>query len=384
MGVRTFLGKVAALPKLLSYNKEAERFWERKREMLTDTLYSTLVVSPDKEVRNITKRFAKKLSFPELDCDKSEIKKFNETMRGYGKRKFVSDVIESGSNTDLIKMLTVPGLIAIDGMGIMREKGENLLGAFCYLSLSSDMGDEVLDNEVPHPKDPLIPYENWKSAYKIIAAGAFDMSEAWFKTMDERIQERVERGIKRVSEAEKQDIKYRGKREVPLDVIDEIYDGKIAEIEATIFSSLNILGGSKYPTLEDGARYLADEAQIVDDNKDLLGEDEKEPTIPNPSYWLTFFRNNWRKEPRDAENLEQELEEVMKKASVDTKTKGMEYHVKVLGEYEKLNAGFKTKHLLEFIVGEVNKKLNDTHDTFMSGETFGALKPQLKELVLTE
>ena len=384
MGFRTALAKLFSVQKLLSYGREAETFWQESKLSLTNELYNILI-NKSQDVRGIAKRYADRLSFPQLDCDESEIGKFYDIMKTYGEKDFVANVIESGSDTDLIKQLTAPALIAIDGMGLARKDGENCLAAFCYLSLASDMGDGVLDNEVPRPANISIPYENWVSAYKLVAATTFNVSESRFKTMNERIQERVGMGLAKVSLAEALDLKYSREREVPVSVLDDIYDGKIAEIERTIFSSLNILGGSRYPTLEAGAGHLANEAQILDDYEDLLGEDQKAPNIPNPSYFLTNCRINWKKKPRDIQGkLEQELIETMKDASIDTKTKAIEFHAKVEGEFEKLNEGFSTKPLIEFIVEEVNKKVNRAHETFVSGKTFETLVPQLKKLVLAE
>ncbi|HKZ45295.1 MAG TPA: hypothetical protein VJ343_01165 [archaeon] len=387
MGIGTALSKLFSLPKLMRYSGEAETFWKESKANLIDELYDILINKPRQDVRGITKRYADRLSLPQLDCDESEIGKFYEIMKTHGEKNFVASIVDSGSKTDLIKELTVPALIAIDGMEIARKDGENCLATLCYLSLSSDMGDGVLDNEVPRPLNSSIPYEKWVSGYKIVAAGAFNISESRLKTMDEKIQERVGRGLAKVTLAEELDLKYSREREVPINVLDEIYEGKIAEIQKTIFGSLNILGGNRYPTLEAGAGYLADEAQILDDYEDLLGEDNKEPIIPNPSYFLTYCRIEWKKKPRNIVNkLEQELVETMKDASIDTKTKAMEFHAKVEGEYEKLNEGFKTKPFIAFIVEEVNKKVSRAHETFATGgdKTFGPLIPQIKKLVLTE
>jgi hypothetical protein len=144
---------------------------------------------------------------------------------------------------------------------------------------------------------------------------------------------------------------------------------------------MNILSGNKFPTLENGARDLAVQAQIYDDYKDLLGEDGNIPHFPNPSYFLTYCREHWKKMSEKQEKRDEELEQTMLLAAIDTKTKGMEYHQKVKGEFEKLGQTFSTRNELELIVSEVNKKLVETHDAFRAGKTFADLKKELEQLL---
>ncbi|MEM2851126.1 MAG: hypothetical protein QXW18_04900 [Candidatus Bathyarchaeia archaeon] len=358
----------------LNYQKKAKQFWREKRAQLIGELYQLLLSSSGESLSDLTRSFANRIGFPELCCDKDEIRRFRETSNMYGVKELIENLIDFGARTKLVSMLIAPALAQAEGIGIDAKNTNKCIYSvgLCH-PISADMSDCILDDDIP--KHPIIPYENWVIAYKIGAASIFYIGQKHAQTLGDRIMERLEKGLDVVSEAQRLDLEAKKSSYVPLSVIEKIYDGKIGEIEATIFSCIDILGGSRHPQFERGSLYLANEVQIEDDNQELLGEGGHEkPGIPNPSFFLNFCRDRWKRGERD-------LEDIMRGAAIDSYRKGEEYHAKVKEECEKLGSTFHTKPFFEVTILYMHKLLVESHNRFLKGTTYPILKPQLAKLI---
>jgi len=358
----------------LHYHRKAKQFWREKRTQLIGELCQLIMSSSDESLSDLTRNYANRIGFPKLFCDGNEIRQFRETLSKYGEKELIENLLDFGTRTKLVSMLIAPALAEAEGLGVDAKNTDKCVYSIglCH-PISADMSDCILDDDIP--KHPLIPYENWTIAYKIGAASVFYIGQKHAQTLGDQIMERLEKGLDVVSEAQRLDLQAKKSSYVPLSVIEKIYDGKIGEIEATIFSCIDILGGSRYPQFERGSLYLANEVQIEDDNQELLGEGGHEkPRIPNPSFFLNFCRDRWQRGEKDLENI-------MREAAIDSYRKGEEYHTKVEEECEKLGATFRTKPFFDVTIWYMHKLLVESHNRFLKGTTYSVLKPQLAKLI---
>jgi len=372
--IEMFLKNRKGTFQVLDYYKKAKHFWREKRTQLVGELCQLISSSSDESLTDTTRSYADRIGFTELQCDRNEIGQFREVLSKYGEKAVIENLIGFGTRTKLVSMLIAPALAEAEGAGVDAENTSKCVYSIglCY-PISADMSDCILDNDVP--KHPIIPYENWIISYKIGAASVFSIGRNHAQTLDKRIMERLEKGLDVVSEAQRLDLEAKKSSYVPLSVVEKIYDGKIGEIEATIFSCIDILGGSRYPQFERGALSLANGVQIEDDYQELLGEGGHEkPGIPNPSFFLNFCRDRWKKGRGD-------LESIMREAAIDSYRKGEEYHTKVKEESEKLESTFRTQPFFEVTIWYMHKLLVESHNRFLKGKTFSILKPELANLI---
>jgi hypothetical protein len=372
--IEMFLKNRKGMLQALDYYNKAKHFWREKRTQLLGELCQLISSSSDESLTDITRSYANRIGFTELWCDGNEIGRFRGILSKYGEKEVIENLIDFGTRTKLVSMLIAPALAEAEGVGVNAENTSKCVYSvgLCY-PISADMGDCILDDDVP--KHPIIPYENWAIAYKIGAAAVFYIGQKYAQTLGDRIMDRLEKGLDVVSEAQRLDLEAKKLSYVPLPVIEKIYDGKIGEIEATIFSCIDILGGSRYPQFERGSLNLANEVQIEDDYQELLGEGGHEKAgIPNPSFFLNFCRDRWKKGKED-------LESIMREAAIDSCRKGEEYHIKVKEECEKLELTFRTKPFFDVTIWYMHKLLVESHNRFLKGKTYSILKPQLGKLI---
>ena len=372
--IEMFLKNRKGTFQVLDYYKKAKHFWREKRTQLVGELCQLISSSSDESLTDTTRSYADRIGFTELQCDRNEIGQFREVLSKYGEKAVIENLIGFGTRTKLVSMLIAPALAEAEGAGVDAENTSKCVYSIglCY-PISADMSDCILDDDVP--KHPVIPYESWIISYKVGTASVFYIGRKHAQTLDERIMERLEKGLDVVSEAQRLDLEAKKSSYVPLSVVEKIYDGKIGEIEATIFSCIDILGGSRYPQFERGALSLANEVQIEDDYQELLGEGGHEkPGIPNPSFFLNFCRDRWKKGRGD-------LESIMREAAIDSYRKGEEYHTKVKEESEKLESTFRTQPFFEVTIWYMHKLLVESHNRFLKGKTFSILKPELANLI---
>lgn len=364
---------------LVKYKNEADDFWSRWKKTLEDELNQFLKLSP-LELLESTKQFADVTVFPELALNSSSINQMQTLISRYGREQLAKDLINYGTNTKLLTMLVAPALAAADGMGVDRSQSEKCIYAVgINHAVAADIADSVLDKDLK--SNPALTTEEWVSSYILGAAALYRIGQDYLKTMDERIKVRTDKGIEIVSRAEKLDLLAKTSPDVSESTVEEIYDGKIGEIEGTIFSCINILGGEKHPEFEPGSLHLANEGQIGDDYEDMM-ENSVPPIVPNPSFFLTYARNFWRdKQATSDTDIATELDDVIRRAAIESKTKGQIYHQKVVGEYEKLDQSFPTKAVFDSILDYMNKYLVSNYEIFMEGKTFPTIRPQLAKLM---
>lgn len=368
------------------YSAQAENFLINKKRQLADELYTFYKNTQPNKMYDVIKSYSDEIGFPELRSDITQVNKLYKLIEDKGGRKVIDYLVNKGFNTKLADMLVMPALLAIDGMKIDRKVGETIAYSVGLLyPVSSDMADSVLDGDFP--KHPEIPDDLWVTAYSMGAASLLEIARhPHLDSIDERVRQRADRGIQRVAYAEKLDVEAKTSKTTPIEIIEKIYQGKIEEIERTVFECINIPANYSGEPLIDGSGYLAHKMQIGDDFQDLLGHNEENLiSVANPSYFLTYCRQSWNKKNREINNLGEELENVIKEANINTRTKAREYHIRLEGEFEKLEQEkVSTKPLFGPIVRGTEKYIDDLYKNFASGITFPQIKKELRRLLLSE
>jgi hypothetical protein len=364
------------------YSKKAREFWNVKEQEMIDEIMQYMTL-PDEKLSKLSKNYSKKIGFDELFCDKEEIERFKRILRHFGEQIVIPDFVKYGTRTGFLTVVIAPALAAADGVGDIDQDviNEWLYGIGICLPVSADITDSVIDKEVL--KHPLIPYNTWITCHKLGAAIIFyiglrhiEKVKTGDETIDKRIIRRVGEGLKNVCEKQRVDYETQKKPHVSLHVIEKIYEGKICEIEATVFGTMPSKKLELVKTFEEGARYFAGELQVVDDIEDLLGDVNlgKDPTVPNPSFFLTYCIDLWNK---GGENIREIMEEAMKK----TKDRGEQYHSKVEEILEKLPKNFSTRPFFEMTIWYYNKVLKDKVKRFLKGDTYSDIEPKLLEIL---
>jgi len=364
------------------YNKKAKEFWKIKEQEMIDEI-TEYMTGPDEKLLKLSKNYAQKLGFRELLCTKEELEAFKRILRHFGEQIVIPDFVRYGTRTGFLTVVITPALAAADGIGDMDEKVVNewLYGIGICLPVSADVCDSVLDKEVL--KHPLIPYNTWITCHKLGAAIIFYIGlkhveniKTGVKTLDKRIIKRLGEGLKYVCEKQKMDYEAQKNPYIALRLIEKIYEGKICEIEATVFGTLPSQKLDFVQTFEEGARYFAGELQIADDIEDLLGDDNlgKEPAIPNPSFFLTYCIDFWNKGERD-------IRKIMENAIKKTLERGEQYHAKVENALEKLPKKFSTRPFFEMTLWYYNKVLKDKVKQFMKGNTYTEIEPKILKIL---
>jgi hypothetical protein len=324
-----------------------------------------------------------KTGFSEMGCSVNDVRDLKKIMKVFGKDVVISDFVNYGTRTGFLTVVIAPALAAAEALGDVDESNmeEWLYGIGICLPVAADICDSVLDEEVM--RHPLIPYRIWVICHKLGAAIIFKIGlnhvkkiKTGDKKLDKRIIDRLFQGIKKVSEKQMIDYKVKESRYVPVEKLDEIYDGKVCEIEATVFGTLPSKKSEIIKTFEEGARYFAGELQIVDDFEDLLGDPnlQKLPEIPNPSFFLTYSIDLWKSGKRD-------VKKIMIEAAKKTLERGKEYHKSVINAFNKLPKNFKTKPFFEVTLWYYNKVLNERYKEFLKGKTYSVLRPQLLRMM---
>jgi len=364
------------------YNKKAKEFWKNKEPQLIEEITKILENSTDKDLLRISNDFVERTNFPELLCELDEIREFRRILKHFGSDIVISDFVRYGTRTGFLTVVVAPALAAAEGLGDVKEKNieEWLYGIGICLPVSADVCDSVLDEEVLN--HPLIPYKTWIICHKLGTAIIFHIGLNHLreikttKKMQERIINRLNKGIKKVSEKQKMDFRVKNMRYVPLSLLEEIYDGKICEIEATVFGTIPSQRKDIVKIFEQGAHFFAGELQIADDFEDLLGDVniDKTPEVPNPSFFLTYCIDLWNKG-------EKEVKKNMMEAAKKTLAKGEEYHKKVIEAFNKLPKKFSTKPFFEVTLWYYNKVLKDRFKEFLKGKTYPDVRPQLLKIL---
>jgi hypothetical protein len=196
------------------------------------------------------------------------------------------------------------------------------------------------------------------------------------KKMKDRIFKRLDKGIKKVSEKQKMDFRVKTMRYVPISLLEEIYDGKICEIESTVFGTIPSKRRNLVKMFEQGAHFFAGELQIADDFEDLLGDVNigKSPEIPNPSFFLTYSIDIWNKGEKD-------IKKIILEAAKKSLKRGEDYHKKVIEALNKLPKKFSTRPFFQVTLWYYNKVLKDRHKQFLKGKTYSDVRPQLLKIL---
>ncbi|MDI6826402.1 MAG: hypothetical protein QMD36_04400 [Candidatus Aenigmarchaeota archaeon] len=363
------------------YNKKAKEFWKKKQPQLVKEIWRILSSNSDLQLAKISKNFVKRTGFKELKCSVGEIHELKKLLKD--QKFFIEDFVNYATRTGFLTVVIAPALAAADGLGDVDEEAMNewLYSIGICLPVSADVCDSVLDNEVM--KHSSIPYKTWVSCHKLCAAIIFHVGMDRIKnikTVDEelnkRIIKRLNDGVEKVCEKQKMDFEAKKSAYVDISTLKEIYDGKICEIEATVFGTLPSTKTDIVKVFEEGAHFFAGEMQVVDDFEDLLGDTnlQKSPEIPNPSFFLTHCIDIWNSGRRDIEGI---LEEAARK----NWERGQEYHKKVMDAYDRLPKRFKTRPFFEVTLWYYNKVLKDRFNQFLKGETYPEIKSQLLKLL---
>ena len=365
------------------YNKKAKEFWKVGEEQMIEEVKRYINSNTDEKLVKISRNYAKKLGFEELECSKDDIEALRRIIKHFGEEVVITDFIRYATRTGFLTVVIAPALAAVEGIGDMKKKtiDEWLYAIGVCLPVSADVGDSVMDDEIL--KHPLIPYSTWLVLHKLGAAIIFyiglDHIEN-IKTENEkiykRIIERLGEGLKAVTEKQLLDYEAQKSPEASLRVIEKIYEGKICEIEATVFGTIPSENIELIKIFEEGARNFAGELQVVDDIEDLLGDTNlgKDPKIPNPSFFLTYCIDLWKKNKRDMKKI---MEEAMKR----TWERGNKYHEKVMQYFDKLPKNFPTKPFFQITLWYYNKVLRDKVKKFLEGETLSDVELELSRIL---
>jgi len=365
------------------YNKKAKEFWKNKNEELVDEFTEIMESSSELELFKMSKDFVNKTSFTQMICSVSDIHDLRKIIKVFGKDVVYSDFINYGTRTGFLTVVIAPALAAAEALGDVDESNmeEWLYGIGICLPVAADICDSVLDDEVM--RHPLIPYRLWLILHKLGAAIIFRIGlnhtrniKTGDKKLDKKIMGRLFEGIKKVSQKQMIDYEVKDSHYVTVKKLDEIYDGKVCEIEATVFGTLPSKKTDIVKTFEEGARYFAGELQIADDFEDLIGDSnlQKLPEIPNPSFFLTYSIDLWKSGKRDAKKI-------MIEAAKKTLERGKEYHKDVVDAFDKLPKKFKTKPFFEVTLWYYNKVLNERFKEFSKGKTYSTLRSQLLQMM---
>lgn len=364
------------------YNKKAKEFWKVKEQEMIDEI-TNYMNSPVEKLLKLSRNYAKKIGFNELICSKEEMEIFKRILKHFGDEIIVPDFVRYATRTGFLTVVIAPALAATDGFDDIEEGPLSnwLYGIGICLPVSADVCDAVLDKEVL--KHPLIPYETWITCHKLGAAIIFyiglehvEKIRTGDEKIDKRIIKRLKDGLENVSEKQMADYKAQTEPYTSLNLIEKIYEGKICEIEATVFGTIPSKNLDIVKIFEDGARYFAGELQIADDIEDLLGDENlgKEPSIPNPSFFLTYCIDFWNKGGRNVKKI---MEDAMKK----TLGRGEKYHEKVEKALDGLPKKFPTKPFFEITLWYYNKVLKNKVKQFLKGETYSEIEPKLLKIL---
>jgi hypothetical protein len=365
------------------YNKKSKEFWKVKEEEMIDEIIDLITNSSTEKLLEMTKNYSKRIRFEELECNKDEIEEFRRIAKHFGEDVIAKDFVRYGTRTGFLTVVIAPALAAADGIGDIDERviNEWIYGVGVCLPVSADVADLVIDKEVL--KHPLIPYKTWIITHKLGAALIFYIGlnhlkniNTGDKEMDKRILKRLGEGLEYVCEKQKLDHQAQKSPKTSLRLIEKIYDGKICEIEGTVFATMPSEKKDLVKIFEEGARAFAGQLQVADDFDDLIGDSNfgKDPEVPNPSFFLTYAIDMWNKGERD-------IEEIIKQATKKTLDRGEKYHEKVVEAYEKLPKDFSTKPFFELTLWYYNRVLKDLGKKFLKGETYPTIKPKLKKLL---
>ena len=365
------------------YNKLAKEFWKQKEEEMIKEINKTIKSSSDEDLLKISKKFSQTIGFPELACNEEEIYAFRMLLKTFGQDTVVKDFVEYGTRTGFLTMVIAPALAATDGIGDInpRIRDEWLYGIGLCLPVSADIIDSIMDKEVL--RHPLIPYKNWILCQRIGASILYSLAFKHIKriktgdeTLDQLIRKRVKEGIERVAKKQKIELELKDSTYIPLTLLEEIYEGKICEIEATVFGTIPSKKKDLVEIFEKGASFYAGEMQVIDDIEDLLGDPNlgKSPEIPNPSFFLTYCIELWK-------SGEKNIKRIMKEAMKKTLRKGEEYHKKVMRVYEKLPKKFMTRPFFDVVLWYSNKVLKNDAKKFLKERTFSFIEPKLSRIL---
>ena len=365
------------------YNKKAKEFWKNKQPQLIEEIIQILNSNSDLKLAKISKDFVRQTGFKELICSVDEIHELKKFLKVTDNKFVINDFVNYATRTGFLTIVIAPALAATDGLGDVREEvlNEWLYGIGICLPVSADVCDSVMDNEVL--KHSSVPEKTWNTCHKLCAVIIFQIGMNHIKniktgdeSLDKRIITRLNKGVKKVCEKQKMDLEVKNSVYVDISTLEEIYEGKICEIEATVFGTLPSNKTDIVRVFEEGAHFFAGELQVVDDFEDLLGDVnlQKSPEIPNPSFFLTYCIDLWRSGRND-------IGDIMREAARKTWERGQEYHEEVMKAFNRLPKDFKTKPFFKVTLWYYNKVLKDRLKQFLKGKTYPMIKDQLMKIL---
>jgi len=381
--IRLLFKSRKGMMQLKKYNKKAKEFWKNRNEELINEITQIIDSSSDLELVKISKDFVAKTGFSDMICSMSDVLDLRKIMKVFGKEVVISDFVNYGTRTGFLTVVIAPALAAAEALGDVNEPNmeEWLYGIGVCLPVAADICDSVMDEEVM--RHPLIPYRIWVVCHKIGAAIIFKIGLNHVKNirmidkkLNKKIIDRLFQGVKNVSQKQMIDYRVKHSHYVPVKKLDEIYDGKVCEIEATVFGTLPSKKTDIVKIFEEGARHFAGELQIADDFEDLIGDPnlQKLPEIPNPSFFLTYSIDLWKSGNKD-------IKKIMIEAAKKTLERGKEYHKNVVDAFNKLPKNFKTKAFFEVTLWYYSKVLNERFKEFLKGRTYPSLRTQLLKMM---
>jgi len=381
--IRLLFKSRKGMMQLKKYNKKAKEFWKNRNEELINEITQIIDSSSDLELVKISKDFVAKTGFSDMICSMSDVLDLRKIMKVFGKDVVISDFVNYGTRTGFLTVVIAPALAAAEALGDVNEPNmeEWLYGIGVCLPVAADVCDSVMDEEVM--RHPLIPYRIWIVCHKMGAAIIFKIGLNHVKNirmidkkLNKKIIDRLFQGVKNVSQKQMIDYRVKHSHYVPVKKLDEIYDGKVCEIEATVFGTLPSKKTDIVKIFEEGARHFAGELQIADDFEDLIGDPnlQKLPEIPNPSFFLTYSIDLWKSGNKD-------IKKIMIEAAKKTLERGKEYHKNVVDAFNKLPKNFKTKAFFEVTLWYYSKVLNERFKEFLKGRTYPSLRTQLLKMM---
>ena len=365
------------------YNKKAKEFWKNKQTVFTEEIKRVLNSNTDLQLTKLSKDFVRETCFNDLICSVDEIHEFKKILNDPNKKFILNDFVNYATRTGFLTVVIAPALAAAEGVGGIREEvmDQWLYGIGICLPVSADVCDSIMDKEVM--KHPSIPERAWITCHKLCSAIIFQIGmdhinniKTGDSNLDKKIIIRLNKGVKKVCEKQQMDLEVKDLDYVNIPTLEEIYDGKICEIEATVFGTMPSNKTDIVRVFEEGARFFAGELQVVDDFEDLLGDTniQKQPEVPKPSFFLTYCVDLWRSGRKD-------LEDIMKEAARKSLERGREYYEEVKNAFNRLPKDFKTKPFFHVTLWYYNKVLDDRFNQFLKGKTYPQIKNQLLKIL---
>ncbi len=366
------------------FKHSAEQFWEEYRPRLANELEEELSV-PTYGLVDMTEAYAKEILVPSIQCSEQEITDFQKHLneKGCSIKELSGYFSNRATSLQFVQLLLMPGLAYAKGLGDMDENNARswLTGVGLLYPLSSDVADDALDCD--YPSYPRISYKELRVFYKLAAPALLQLGKKYYsKTstgdaiLDRQLRIKLDEALREVSEGNKKDLEAKKRKDVTMEELFPLYNGKIAAVEREVFNSVPSKKRNIVDIFEEGAGFLAFAIQLRDDYDDLLGDPENKtkPSVPNPSFFLTFFRDYVRSGERD-------YLKAFRKAAEDTKKVASKQFDELKQCYDRIPDSFETKPFFKSITALFEHKYNRRHEEVMRSKTLPDILAELQTLL---